>query len=157
MQTVDAQAGCVEFKPAAGYAAPPLGGEEFYTDFKDSDCVFVEANGKFTHSWLRIRSITEPSPGLFRCAFHGDNFARQLNRTKAGDLIVVKLKYPQGEPLRDADGRFVTTAVANINVAFSNQVLLKNITSFAAPNMTFNSHGSATAPWSSKTIGRSTA
>lgn len=142
MQTVDAEAGCIEFQPGAGYSAPVLGGEELYRDFKDSDCVFVRADGKFTHSWLRIRGITEPSPGLFRCTFHGANVAEQLHRTKAGDLIVVKMKHPQGETLRAPDGRFIATPVANINVSFSEQVLLEHITSYAAPGMTFNAHGS---------------
>lgn len=142
MPTVDVQTGYVEFRPGAGYAAPVLGDEKLYRDFKDSDCVFVRADGKFTHSWLRIRSITEPSPGLFRCTFHGANVAEQLRRTQVGDFIVVKMKYPQGETLRTPEGRFIATPVANINVAFSEQVLLKNITSYAAPGMTFNAHGS---------------
>jgi len=144
MHMVAPDAGVVEFEAGAGYAAPVLGNKGLYNDFKNSDCVFVRTDRKFTHSWLRLSEITEPAPGLFRCQFHGSakHVARQLKRTQTGDFIVVKMKFPQGEPLRAPDGRFIATGVANINIAFSHDVTLSHITSYAAPSMTFNAHGS---------------
>jgi len=144
MQTVDPEAGIVEFEADPGYTAPMLGDKSLYNDFKDSDCVFVRADRKFTHSWLRLSEVTEPRPGLFRCRFHGSptHVAKQLRRTQVGDFIVVKMKFPKGEPLRAPDGRFIATSVGNINVAFSNDVTLSHITSYAAPSMTFNAYGS---------------
>jgi hypothetical protein len=121
MQTVEPEAGFVEFAVSPGYQAPVLGGETIYPNFKSSDCVFVRADGTFTRSWLRLREITQPREGTFKARFHGapKHVSTQLRRTKAGDFIAVKMRVPKGEVLRTPDGRFIATGVANINVAFS--------------------------------------
>ncbi|MBT3198627.1 MAG: hypothetical protein HN350_01805 [Phycisphaerales bacterium] len=144
MHVVSPKEGYVEFKAADGYAAPVLGGSKVYRDFKSSDCVFVRPDGAFTHSWLRISEITEPSPGVFRCRFHGarEHVMRQLKRTAVNDLIAVKMIFPQGKILLAPDGRHIATGAANINIGFCHDVVLRGITSYAAPGMTFNAHGS---------------
>lgn len=144
LRSVDAEAGVVEFAVQPGYQAPVLGGEELYRNFKTSDCVFIGADGAFTHAWLRLRAVSQLPDGAFQARFHGSgqHVSRQLRRTRAGDFIALKLLWPEAEPRRAPDGRFMTTGVANLNIAFSEDVRLCGITSYAAPGMTFNAHGS---------------
>jgi len=144
MHVVSPKDGYVKFKVDRGYANPVLGGGKIYRDFKTSDCVFIRSDRSFTHSWLRLSEITEPEPGVFRCRFHGglEYVARQLKRTSENDFIAVKMIFPQGKILLAPDGRHIATGAANINIGFCRDVLLKKITSYAAPVMTFNAHGS---------------
>ena len=144
MHVVSPEEGYVEFKVSSGYDAPVIGGSEIYQFNMTSDCNFIRSNKDFTHSWLRIAEITQPQPGIFRCRFHGksQHVARQLKRTSTEDYIVIKMKYPQGEPLIAEDGSYITTLVGNISIKYSEGVTLKRITSYAAPYMTFNASGS---------------
>ncbi len=145
MTEVDSELGRVRFRVMPGYDEPVVDGSEKYRDFKSSDCVFIDGeSGKFTHSWLRLASIDRQAASLFEACFHGGeaHVRRQLRRTKAGDTIAIKMLYPSGEVLRRPDGRYVANGTANVNIAFSENVLCRNITSYAAPGMTFNAHGS---------------
>jgi len=144
MDIVNPEQGVIEFELADGYAPPKIAGEEHYRDFKHSDSVFVEADGQFTHSWLRLKQVEQIGEKRFRCRFHGspEHVSRQLNRTKVGDFLVAKLQFPKAEMIRDENGRFKATSVANVNIAFCDTVTVDGITSYAAPGMTFNAHGS---------------
>jgi hypothetical protein len=144
MHVVSPENGFIEFKPDEGYAAPVLGDSTVYRDFKTSDCVFIRSDRRFTHSWLRLSQITEPEPGVFRCRFHGGpkHVGRQLKRTSANDFIAIKMLFPQGQIMRAPDGRHIATTSGSINIGFCHDVVLDGITSYAAPNMTFNAHGS---------------
>ena len=142
---VDPELGRVRFRVMPGYDEPVAGGSEKYRDFKSSDCVFIDGEtGRFTHSWLRLAGIDRQANGSFTARFHGGeaHVRRQLRRTKVGDTIAIKMLYPNGEVLRRPDGRYVANGTANVNIAFSKNVLCRNITSYAAPGMTFNAHGS---------------
>ncbi|NQU42578.1 hypothetical protein HQ520_04785, partial [bacterium] len=145
MVQVDTDAGVVRLEVCPGYADPVIGGEDLYGDNKHSDSVFIDGESRlFTQSWLRLREVQPAPEGGFTARFHWEtkDVARQLGRTKAGDFIVIKMRYPQGEPKIDGNGRYIASSAGNVGIAFCKNVRLENVTSYAAPVMTFNSHGS---------------
>ena len=142
---VDVPRGQVRLRVASGYAEPAIGGSEIYRDSKFSDCVFLDGDRhRFTHAWLRVRRVESVGRGEYRLAFHGDRrrLTNALQGQRPGDGIGLKMPFPPGILGRNAAGRYLATGVANINIAFCQGVQLQRITSFAAPNMTFNAHGS---------------
>ncbi len=137
--------GRVRFRIAEGYDKPVVGGEDRYRDFKSSDCVFLDGpTRRFSQAWLRLRGVEPAGAGEFEAVFHGGagRVAEALGRHRPGDWIAVKMLHPAGTPRRTPEGRFTATGVANLNIAFCHGVTLQRITSYAAPNMTFNAHGS---------------
>ena len=130
--------GAVRFRIESGYSVPTLGGEEVYRDFKSSDAVFLDGTTRtFTHDWGRLRNVKGTGPGVFEARFHGSNPASRLGRTKAGDYIAIKQHFSEPPSTRDREGRFLSSSSANIYIAFSRDVRLERVVSYAAPVMTF--------------------
>lgn len=142
---VDAAGGQVRFRVADGFSDPIEAGSEQYRDSKFSDCVFLDqTNRRFTHDWLRLAEVRRQRNRIFQAKFHGaeQHVANRLSAIRPGDFVGIKMLYPAARMKRTDAGRFVATGVANINIAFSSRVRLERIISYAAPNMTFNAHGS---------------
>ncbi len=142
---IDSEQGSVRFRVAAGFADPVEAGADQYRDFKSSDCVFLDgATGHFTHDWLRLEEVRRQKNRIFEARFHGSRelVTRRLSAVRPGDFMGIKMLHPPAQVKRTDAGRFVATGVASINIAFSWGVRLERIVSYAAPNMTFNAHGS---------------
>ena len=130
----------LRFTADAGYPAPVVAGPERYKDHKSSDCVFLDgASRLFNHEWRRIRSVQPAGSNTYEVAFYG---TRALAATRAGDYVAVKILQPAAPLPRDAEGRYIASSSANIQVRFSNRVRLENVTSYAAPGMTLAATGS---------------
>ena len=130
----------LRFSPDSGYPAPVVAGPERYKDHKSSDCVFLDgASRLFNHEWRRIRSVQPTGSNTYEVALYG---TRALAATRAGDFVAIKILQPAAPLPRDADGRYIASGSANIQVRFSNRVRLENVTSYAAPGMTLAATGS---------------
>lgn len=138
-----AEEGLVRFRVEPGYANPAAAAAEVYRDFKSSDAVFLHGhNRKFTHSWGRLSRVTAHGTGEFEAGFHGQNQAARLRDLQPGDFMAIKLLFPDAPAQRDASKRYLTNSSANVYIAFSREVTLERITSYAAPGMTFVATGS---------------
>jgi hypothetical protein len=145
MLEIDSRQGSVRFRVAPGFADPIEAGSDQYRDFKSSDCVFLDgATGRFTHGWLRLSEVRRQKHRIFEARFHGsrEHVTRRLSAVRPGDFVGIKMLQPPAQLKRADAGRYIATGVASINIAFSWGVRLERIVSYAAPNMTFNAHGS---------------
>ncbi len=128
----------IRFRVEPGYTEPATGDEKLYRDFKSSDAVFIQAaTRKFTHGWARLRSVHALGAGTFEARFHQPDFERRLGGAAAGDFIAIKLHFPEARPLRDAQGRYLSSTAPNIYITYSRGVRMERIVSHAAPSMTF--------------------
>jgi hypothetical protein len=128
----------IRFRVEPGYADPATGDEKLYRDFKSSDAVFVHhATRQFTHGWARLRSVRALGGGTFEARFHQPDFARRLEGATVGDFIAIKLHFPEARPLRDEQGRYLSSTSPNIYLTYSRGVRMERIVSHAAPSMTF--------------------
>lgn len=140
---VDFERGVVQFRVEPGYADPAVAGEELYRNFKTSDAVFIDgATRAFTHDWGRIRGVKALGDHGFEAGFHVPDFAKRFARLKAADFIAIKLHFGEAPARRDGEGRYLSSAAANIYIGFSRDVRCERIISHAAPVMTFVSTGS---------------
>ncbi|MEI7733780.1 MAG: hypothetical protein WCO56_29715, partial [Verrucomicrobiota bacterium] len=89
----------------------------------------------------RLNKVTLRSHTL-EVRFHNSNLDKRFARLKVGDFIAVKRPFPAVVPRRDKQGRFLSSASANIYITFSQDVRLERVVSYAAPQMTFVASGS---------------
>lgn len=128
----------IRFRIEPGYADPAEGDEKLYRDFKNSDAVFLKgATRKFTHGWARLRSVRAVGARTFEARFHQPDFARRLEGATEGDFIAIKLPFPEARPMREGEGRFLSSSSPNVYIAYSHGVRMERIVSYAAPSMTF--------------------
>jgi hypothetical protein len=142
IQSISPESGTITFSPMTGYVEPAVSD---YNDFVPSDAMFYDRDTrKMTHSFLRLRTISQNADETFSAAFHGDpgHVSRVLAARKPGDFLTVKLPYSRGKPLIDTDGRYLSTDGTAIRVAFSKDVRVENVTLYASPNMGFTATGS---------------
>ena len=134
--------GGFRFTPDLGYPSPVVAGGEQYKDHKSSDCVFIDGRTRlFNHEWRRIRSVQPAGSNAYDVAFYGSG-TRPFKTTRVGDLAAIKILEPGATLPRDADGRYLATGSANIQVLFSRRVHLEKVDSYAAPGMTLVASGS---------------
>lgn len=138
---VDADNYYLEFKIDSGYPSPVTGDETYKNGGKIVDC--ITANGKTRkffqgHSW--VKEVEDLGNGTFGVKYD----LRKQEQLKPGDFFCMKLPYAesrliQNNETKDATekGEFIYTNTANIAAQQCDGLLLENITSYAAPLMTF--------------------
>ena len=138
---VDADNYYLEFKIDSGYPAPVTGDEPYKNGGKIVDC--ITANGKTRkffqgHSW--VKEVEDLGNGTFGVKYD----LRKQEQLKQGDFFCMKLPYPESRLIQNNEtkevaekGEFIYTNTANIAAQQCDGLLLENITSYAAPLMTF--------------------
>lgn len=138
---VDADNYYLEFKIDSGYPAPVAGKEPYKNGGKIVDC--ITANGKTRkffqgHSW--VKEVEDLGNGTFGVKYD----LRKQEQLKPGDFFCMKLPYPESRLIQNNEtkdaaekGEFIYTNTANIAAQQCDGLLLENITSYAAPLMTF--------------------
>ena len=138
---VDADNYYLEFKIDSGYPAPVTGDEPYKNGGKIVDC--ITANGKTRkffqgHSW--VKEVEDLGNGTFGVKYD----LRKQEQLKQGDFFCMKLPYPESRLIQNNEtkdaaekGEFIYTNTANIAAQQCDGLILENITSYAAPLMTF--------------------
>ena len=138
---VDAANYYLEFKTDSGFPSPAIGDEAYKNGGKIVDC--ITANGKTRkfyqgHSW--VKNVSDLGNGTFGVKYD----LRKQEQLKQGDYFCMKLPYPetplkQNNDTKDASekGEFIYTNTANIAAQQCDSIVFENITSYAAPLMTF--------------------
>jgi len=150
IQSIAPESGTLTFSPMSGYADPVVAE---YGNSPRSDVMFYHSDTrKMTHTFLRMRAISQNDDGTFSLLFLGESgqmyhadsahITRVLASLKPGDFITVKLPFPSGEILHDTDGRFLTAPSGAIRAAFSKDVRMENVTLFSSPGQGFVATGS---------------
>lgn len=132
----------IRFSPDPGYPLPVVADEQQYRDQKDSDCVFIDGQTRlFNHEWRRIREVRAENKGCYSVYFHGAR-VRKLEKTMPGDYIAIKIRQPPMPMPRASNGRFIAVGSSSIQIRFSQDIRLENVTSCASPSMTVVTTGS---------------
>lgn len=138
---VDADNYYLEFKIDSGYPAPVAGKEPYKNGGKIVDC--ITANGKTRkffqgHSW--VKEVGDLGNGTFGVKYD----LRKQEQLKPGDFFCMKLPYAESRLIQNNEtkdaaekGEFIYTNTANIAAQQCDGLILENITSYAAPLMTF--------------------
>lgn len=138
---VDADNYYLEFKIDSGYPAPVAGKEPYKNSGKIVDC--ITANGKTRkffqgHSW--VKEVEDLGNGTFGVKYD----LRKQEQLKPGDFFCMKLPYAESRLIQNNEtkdaaekGEFIYTNTANIAAQQCDGLILENITSYAAPLMTF--------------------
>lgn len=138
---VDADNYYLEFKIDSGYPSPVTGDETYKNGGKIVDC--ITANGKTRkffqgHSW--VKEVEDLGNGTFGVKYD----LRKQEQLKPGDFFCMKLPYPESRLIQNNEtkeaaekGEFIYTNTANIAAQQCDGLILENITSYAAPLMTF--------------------
>lgn len=138
---VDADNYYLEFKIDSGYPAPVAGKEPYKNGGKIVDC--ITANGKTRkffqgHSW--VKEVEDLGNGTFGVKYD----LRKQEQLKPGDFFCMKLPYAESRLIQNNEtkdaaekGEFIYTNTANIAAQQCDGLILENITSYAAPLMTF--------------------
>ena len=138
---VDADNYYLEFKIDSGYPAPVAGKEHYNNGGKIVDC--ITANGKTRkffqgHSW--VKEVEDLGNGTFGVKYD----LRKQEQLKPGDFFCMKLPYAESRLIQNNEtkdaaekGEFIYTNTANIAAQQCDGLILENITSYAAPLMTF--------------------
>lgn len=138
---VDANNYYLEFKIDSGYPAPVAGKEPYKNGGKIADC--ITANGKTRkffqgHSW--VKEVEDLGNGTFGVKYD----LRKQEQLKPGDFFCMKLPYAESRLIQNNEtkdaaekGEFIYTNTANIAAQQCDGLILENITSYAAPLMTF--------------------
>ena len=138
---VDADNYYLEFKIDIGYPAPVTGDEPYKNGGKIVDC--ITANGKSRkfyqgHSW--VKEVEDLGNGTFGVIYD----LRKQEQLKPGDFFCMKLPYAESRLIQNNEtkdaaekGEFIYTNTANIAAQQCDGLILENITSYAAPLMTF--------------------
>ena len=138
---VDADNYYLEFKIDSGYPAPVTGDEPYKNGGKIVDC--ITANGKSRkfyqgHSW--VKEVKDLGNGTFGVKYD----LRKQEQLKPGDFFCMKLPYAESRLIQNNEtkdaaekGEFIYTNTANIAAQQCDGLILENITSYAAPLMTF--------------------
>ena len=138
---VDADNYYLEFKIDNGYPSPVTGKEPYKNGGKIVDC--ITANGKTRkffqgHSW--VKEVKDLGNGTFGVKYD----LRKQEQLKPGDFFCMKLPYPESRLIQNNEtkdaaekGEFIYTNTANIAAQQCDGLILENITSYAAPLMTF--------------------
>ena len=138
---VDADNYYLEFKIDSGYPAPVTGDEPYKNGGKIVDC--ITANGKTRkffqgHSW--VKEVEDLGNGTFGVKYD----LRKQEQLKQGDFFCMKLPYAESRLIQNNEtkdaaekGEFIYTNTANIAAQQCDGLILENITSYAAPLMTF--------------------
>lgn len=138
---VDADNYYLEFKIDSGYPSPVTGDETYKNGGKIVDC--ITANGKSRkfyqgHSW--VKEVKDLGNGTFGVKYD----LRKQEQLKQGDFFCMKLPYAESRLIQNNEtkdaaekGEFIYTNTANIAAQQCDGLLLENITSYAAPLMTF--------------------
>lgn len=138
---VDADNYYLEFKIDSGYPAPVAGKEHYKNGGKIVDC--ITANGKTRkffqgHSW--VKEVEDLGNGTFGVKYD----LRKQEQLKPGDFFCMKLPYAESRLIQNNEtkdaaekGEFIYTNTANIAAQQCDGLILENITSYAAPLMTF--------------------
>ena len=138
---VDADNYYLEFKIDIGYPAPVTGDEPYKNGGKIVDC--ITANGKTRkffqgHSW--VKEVKDLGNGTFGVKYD----LRKQEQLKPGDFFCMKLPYAESRLIQNNEtkdaaekGEFIYTNTANIAAQQCDGLILENITSYAAPLMTF--------------------
>lgn len=138
---VDADNYYLEFKIDSGYPAPVTGKEPYKNGGKIVDC--ITANGKTRkffqgHSW--VKEVEDLGNGTFGVKYD----LRKQEQLKPGDFFCMKLPYAESRLIQNNEtkdaaekGEFIYTNTANIAAQQCDGLILENITSYAAPLMTF--------------------
>ena len=131
----------LEFKIDSGYPAPVTGDEPYKNGGKIVDC--ITANGKSRkfyqgHSW--VKEVKDLGNGTFGVKYD----LRKQEQLKPGDFFCMKLPYAESRLIQNNEtkdaaekGEFIYTNTANIAAQQCDGLILENITSYAAPLMTF--------------------
>lgn len=131
----------LEFKIDSGYPAPVTGDEPYKNGGKIVDC--ITANGKTRkffqgHSW--VKEVEDLGNGTFGVKYD----LRKQEQLKPGDFFCMKLPYAESRLIQNNEtkdaaekGEFIYTNTANIAAQQCDGLILENITSYAAPLMTF--------------------
>lgn len=131
----------LEFKIDSGYPAPVAGKEPYKNGGKIVDC--ITANGKTRkffqgHSW--VKEVEDLGNGTFGVKYD----LRKQEQLKPGDFFCMKLPYAESRLIQNNEtkdaaekGEFIYTNTANIAAQQCDGLILENITSYAAPLMTF--------------------
>ena len=131
----------LEFKIDSGYPAPVAGKEPYKNGGKIVDC--ITANGKTRkffqgHSW--VKEVEDLGNGTFGVKYD----LRKQEQLKSGDFFCMKLPYAESRLIQNNEtkdaaekGEFIYTNTANIAAQQCDGLILENITSYAAPLMTF--------------------
>ena len=138
---VDADNYYLEFKIDSGYPSPVTGDETYKNGGKIVDC--ITANGKTRkffqgHSW--VKEVEDLGNGTFGVKYD----LRKQEQLKPGDFFCMKLPYAESRLIQNNEtkdaaekGEFIYTNTANIAAQQCDGLILENITSYAAPLMTF--------------------
>lgn len=138
---VDADNYYLEFKIDNGYPSPVTGKEPYKNGGKIVDC--ITANGKTRkffqgHSW--VKEVEDLGNGTFGVKYD----LRKQEQLKPGDFFCMKLPYAESRLIQNNEtkdaaekGEFIYTNTANIAAQQCDGLILENITSYAAPLMTF--------------------
>ena len=138
---VDADNYYLEFKIDNGYPSPVTGDETYKNGGKIVDC--ITANGKTRkffqgHSW--VKEVKDLGNGTFGVKYD----LRKQEQLKPGDFFCMKLPYAESRLIQNNEtkdaaekGEFIYTNTANIAAQQCDGLILENITSYAAPLMTF--------------------
>lgn len=138
---VDADNYYLEFKIDSGYPSPVTGDEPYKNGGKIVDC--ITANGKTRkffqgHSW--VKEVEDLGNGTFGVKYD----LRKQEQLKPGDFFCMKLPYAESRLIQNNEtkdaaekGEFIYTNTANIAAQQCDGLILENITSYAAPLMTF--------------------
>lgn len=138
---VDADNYYLEFKIDSDYPAPVAGKEPYKNGGKIVDC--ITANGKTRkffqgHSW--VKEVEDLGNGTFGVKYD----LRKQEQLKPGDFFCMKLPYAESRLIQNNEtkdaaekGEFIYTNTANIAAQQCDGLILENITSYAAPLMTF--------------------
>jgi hypothetical protein len=142
---IDNARGFLEFKPHPGYLHPIPGDDSLYRDGRNDDSVTLHRESrKFYHAHSRVRGVEALGDGRFRVSYRGHRFTE----ARVGDFFAMKNRWRSHDALRYTDagepgrkGEYISTGDPSISVAYSDNVLLENIRSYAAPGMTLNVRG----------------
>ncbi|MEN8254872.1 MAG: glycosyl hydrolase family 28-related protein [Verrucomicrobiota bacterium] len=139
---VSIETSSVVFEVDDGYPEPREGDSDLYANHPRSDCVFLDGRTrKFSHAWQRMSKVERIKGNRFRIHFYPGAHPRRA-LLKPGDFIVAKIRYEQPSCPQTDSGRFLATGAGNIQIAFSENIRVADIESYAAPVMTLVAHGS---------------
>jgi len=148
IKKIDNPNGYLEFEVDRGFPQPFVRDSTYYVDGRVSDCTTIDGETlKFYHGHSRISQVKEVSPGVYAVNYR---MPRQT-KAKPGDYFVMKI-WPPSRPGINVDrdtavpsekGEIYAANYANIQINHSNSILVENITSYAAPQMTVNARSTS--------------